>query len=263
MPSVDTILEKLTDGEATVNIKEFPNRLAFLRAVQVLDNTSYQLASDTVTDNRDITLNDATGLLVGDEIALILGNGSLNPSYYYGVIKVKTTNTLTMDTPVDIVYPAGTTEVYKLNTNLNLNATPGTPIVARTFNASSELELSIKRMLIHVTDDAAMDDTTFGGIPELNYGISLRKKNADGTFINYFNVTTNGELRELAYDVEYVDKAGPGLYGLGCRLTFTKMGSPIVLQEGEELQVILQDDLTGLSSLEIMFEGELIPLIRR
>ena len=86
----------------------------------------------------------------------------------------------------------------------------------------------------------------------------FRKENDDGTFTNYWNIKNNGEIGEMCYDKNYDDKAPAGLYGLTARLTFggqSKIGVVIRLTEGEELQLVVQDDLTGLESFRIMAEG--------
>ena len=84
----------------------------------------------------------------------------------------------------------------------------------------------------------------------------LRYKN--GEYRNLFNVKSNGELAAIAFDWEPRTVGGSGIDGFIFRLTFSgqeKLGAVQRIAPGEDLQLIIQDDLTGLVSLVATAEG--------
>ena len=120
-------------------------------------------------------------------------------------------------------------------------------------------QFEFSQLMIHLTDGGVMDDGMFGSIAGgLDNGVVLRKKNADGTYHNLWTARTNGELGHIAFDKVYDDKGPAGIYGLTVRTVFTNLGSTMLLDEGEKLELIVQDDLTDLSTFKIMAEGRFI-----
>jgi len=106
-----------------------------------------------------------------------------------------------------------------------------------------------------------MDDAKFGGITALSKGIVVRVK--DGYMKNIFYARSNNDLREQTFDVVYADKAPAGQYGLGCRRTFNgqeKNGVTIRLDgsSNDQLQIYLQDNLTGLTKMSIIAQGHVV-----
>lgn len=212
------------------------------------------LASNTIVGSYDIVVTAGHGLSANDEI-LITEDGS-NPRSYVGKIISVVTNTLTMDTPIDTVFTSAGAVVFQTIKEMNVDGSS----VASNFNITNgaEVDLHITRIIIHITDGTAMDDATFGGISALTRGIIFRQKFADGTYNNIFNVKTNGEFGELAYDKNYDDKAPAGVYGVTIRFTFgslEKHGTILKIKENEALELLIQDDLTDLTSFRIMAEG--------
>jgi hypothetical protein len=115
------------------------------------------------------------------------------------------------------------------------------------------------RLLIAITDGAAMDDGKFGGIPALVNGVALRATTASGRVVTYGNWKTNGDMVLDMFDVQYTDKAPAGENGLRGRWTFTK--SEVVAElDGDatpiqQLEVLIQDDLSELTSFHIKGQG--------
>ena len=60
-------------------------------------------------------------------------------------------------------------------------------------------------------------------------------------------------------DVPFFDGAGPqAVNGLSGRFTFTKLGSVIKLETGEELQLIIQDDLMQMTDFGVSIKVNII-----
>jgi hypothetical protein len=123
----------------------------------------------------------------------------------------------------------------------------------------------ITRIIIIIDDNSSMDDGKFGGANALTYGICFRHKNSK--YKNLFNFKKNSDLRINSYDVQYVDATlGPaGLYSLGCRKTNNgddKQGAVIRLYSefNDELQAIVQDDASVVTSIKILVQGHFADL---
>lgn len=213
---------------------------------------NYTLATTTTPESYEMELVNASGFVAG---SLIIVEERLNdePEIYYGVVLSVATNTLTLDRPIDGVFTSNAI-ITRENADLSVNGSV-TPIVFRYANRFEE-PISITRAMFNMVTSTDPDFDEFGNLPALTRGILLRKKNFDGTFTNFPAIKTNNRLQLLMYDVTFFDS---GLFatggGLSGRFTFTKLGNAVKLGKNEELQVLVQDDLTGLVSFEVVVEG--------
>ena len=58
------------------------------------------------------------------------------------------------------------------------------------------------------------------------------------------------------FDFSFFDPAFPqAVNGLSGRFTFEKLGSPVILEKGEEIQILVQDALQTITSFEAVVEG--------
>lgn len=169
-------------------------------------------------------------------------------------------NTITIDSPFEYAFtPAGACSYGTSNMNVNGSVTP------QIFRVSpgrlrDGISWDITRILIIITDDAAMDDGKFGALPALTNGCVFREINHITK--NIFNVKKNGDFRLQAYDLTYVDATlGPaGQYSLGVRRSFAGQDkSGVVLRlnsvTNDEFQMLVRDDLTGLVNFRIVVQG--------
>ena len=212
------------------------------------------LTADTVVDEYTISLASATGISAGDEIYLAQDHD--NPASFFAKVISVSTNTVTVDSPLDKVFSTTSNGAiaFKVTTNMAVDGSTTRQIFDITNGSSHEFEFH--RLIIHMSDGSAMDDGMLGGIAGgVDKGIILRVKYSDGTYHNLWNVKTNGEFGLIAYDQRYDDKAPSGTYGLTIKSTFSKLGGVVKLGLGEKLEVIIQDDLTDLTSLKMMAEG--------
>jgi hypothetical protein len=114
-------------------------------------------------------------------------------------------------------------------------------------------------MDLAISDGTAMDDATFGGIPALTRGLVFRHK--DGTYKNFFNVKSNGEFNLRATELNYSAKAPAGSFGMNVELAFPDHNGCAILLDGDtgdEMQMIIQDDLTGLTSFRATVSGHVV-----
>lgn len=245
-----------SNGAIPVNIQDQETRPFDTRVNQII-SSSYSLTVSPTVDSYNLTLNTTTGLIVGDTIAFIEQNGIAQ--IYFGEIEAINGNVITMDSPVPFNFTPSATSVFEFDNNLNKDGSITTQVFGLT-NFFDE-SLDITRFLFHCTDDSPMDDGTFCGGNELTRGMVLRKKLTNGNYINYWTIRTNGQWGELAYDKTYDAKAPSGLYGMTVRLTYAgqeKHGVVIRLEPNESIELLVQDDLTAITSAKLMVEGHFV-----
>lgn len=213
-----------------------------------------ELAVDAVIDEYTVQVVDGTSVVNGTYVCMQEGERAFQAQ----VISGGGTNTLTIDTPLDFSF---TTEASVSNRTPQLNVDGSvTPVIA-TLGPIPCNSWDITRVIMSMTHAASGDDGKFGGITALTNGIVLRKSNGDHHTI--FNAKTNGELRERMYDVTYNDKAPAGTYGTSTRRSFAgpdKNGVTIRLDgdKGDKLEILIQDDLTTLTSFRVVAQGHLV-----
>ena len=243
----------VTDGNLDVMVADQVTPPVIVYLNQVDCNTT--IVSNFSIGSYTVKIADAAGADVGDYVGIFNTNGA---RYYAGSVLAVSGTTITMDTPSDFDFVVG--DVFQCGTKeMNVDGSTTNQLFSLRADPSLAFTVDITRIIIHITDQSAMDDAKFGGIAALTRGIVLRRK--DGIYQNIFNVKSNGEFGELAFDKVYDDKAPAGFYGFSCRLTFAgqnKMGVAIRLGPDDDLQLIVQDDLTGLDSFRIIAEGHIV-----
>jgi hypothetical protein len=218
--------------------------------------SSFTLSADTVASTLTVLVYtfEATvghGIAPLDEIILLDIVG--NKEFYATVISVAT-DTITVDRPIDNLFPSATSLARIVNSNMAVDGS-GTPRIF-TVRAGSK-PIDITRIIIAMTDQTSMDDAKFGGLSALAKGFVFRA--IDGFNKVVFNFKTNGEIAGYCYDVRYSDKAPSGFFGLTARITFagqSKHGVALrVSTFTDALQWIVQDDLTDLDTLRVAAQG--------
>lgn len=220
---------------------------------------SSTLAIGASLDEYTITVTSGTGFVIGQYLSIF--NVNENRFYLANILDVAT-NVLTLDTPIDFDFPVGSF-VTGGNKNMNVDGSV-VPVVFGVRNTDEQIgsEFDITRIIIHCECDTAVDSSKFGDIVGgLTKGIVLRK--VDGVTRNIFNAKTNGDLKNMMYDLDIEVASNPtqGQDGFTGRMTFggqSKMGVVIRLSQGEDLNLIIQDDLSSLLKLEIICEGHVV-----
>jgi len=222
---------------------------------------SNTLAIAAVLDEYTIQVTSSAGMTVGNHIRII------NPAtdrFYAGTIRVIATNVITLDSPLDFAFPAGS-QVTWSNINLAVNGSV-TPVHfhLRTGTPSIPSSVDITRVTLVCECASAVDLSKFGDLTALSKGIVFRKYNGEtGETKNIFNVKANKDLVALAYDWTPFVASNPalGVDGFSWRLTFNgqeKMGIVLRVFQDGQLGMIVQDDLSGLTSLMCIVEGHIV-----
>jgi hypothetical protein len=221
------------------------------------DTGSITLASSGSIGDTIITLVAGHGVVAGDIICLIEGD-----RWYQGIATNVATNVISLTSPLDYAYTAGAT-CHKGNVNANVNGAV-TPVVFHIAPPSG-VQWDITLLTFTIIDNAVMASNTFGGLSSLTNGIQMRIKN--GIYHNIFNARNNGELwARCAMPADPYDPKPPaGAYGFRCLRKFGGQGNTGVVfrldgDDNDEMQLIIQDDLTGLINFFVLAQGHKVDL---
>lgn len=236
--SGSSILEE--GSKVPVSVQDQTTDIIDVYMMRMLNNVT--IAVNTSIGDRNVTLEAGHGFSVNDWVCF----QEDNRLYQAQAIAVNG-DIITFDTPLDYAF---TSNAFGCRSNINMNVDGSvTPIIFRIKPRSEHFNLSwdVTRVICHITDNNDMDDSLFGSRTSLTNGFLLRKK--DGDYKNLFNVKTNGQFAEIAYDVAYDSRAPAGQYGFRVRKTWAgqdKSGVVIRLEprKDDELQALVQDDLT-------------------
>ncbi len=210
------------------------------------------------------TVASATGIVPGSYLVLFHPD-SIRFSQFYCVSVVD--ETVTVDSPIDFEYPVGTyLDIGTTELSVNGSVTPqvfglrglGTP-------QGIAISVNITRLIFTCLASSTIDLSLFGNIAALTRGLLVRKRATSNW--NILNVKSNQQLTGVMfdYDVYVADNPSHGVDGFTGRLTFgghSKMGVVQQLAIGEDLEVIIQDNLSAITSLTVMAEGHIVDPIK-
>ena len=233
-----------------------PNFYLFFNQAKTTPTT---LTSAVAIGDNSFVVASATGWAVGDYAGVFYG--AENRYFFANVLAVSGT-TITVNIPFDYAFPVG---AFAIPTNKNL-AVDGsvTPQVfsLRGAGTGSDLTVDVTRIMIRMVTDGAPDLTKLGDIVGgVTNGVVIRR--VDGDYRNLFGFRNNAGLGIVAYDLTFYDASNPaqGQNGLLARCTFSgqeKTGVAVRLAPGEELQAVIQDDLTDIIQFNIMAQGHIV-----
>ena len=225
---------------------------------QVTNSTT--LNGAVAVDDRTIVVTSATGISVGSYI-ILFDPASVRFSTFYATVVAGTT--ITLDSPIDFAYPDGTFVDVAI-TDLSVNGASTSQVFGLRGTGTPpgvELTMHVTRIIFQMITGSAVDLSLFGNISKLTNGLLLRTRN--GKYKNVFNVKDNAEIAGVMYDWNPFAATNPvqGIDGFVSRLTFGspgKIGVVIHLPIGEDLEVHVQDDLTGITSFKMWAEGHIV-----
>lgn len=125
-------------------------------------------------------------------------------------------------------------------------------------DANSTLELH--RMIVSYQDEGGGNVSEYGNLnAALSTGILVQVRGRNGTTVKLDlldgeTITQNGDWARYCYDANRIDW-GAGLDLFVVRWTFAKSGEPLILEPGQRLSMVIQDDLTNLSNHYALVQG--------
>jgi hypothetical protein len=228
--------------------------------------TNTQLTNAVAVNDYQITVdNIGVADLVINNYCVLFDPVSTRFSQFY--ITGIAGNVIALDRLIDFDYPAGTfVDIGTTNmANAGIGASLANPVIFGLRGPGSplpgvDITFDVTRLMFGSTTDLAVDLSTFCDIPALTNGLTFRRR--DGLVRNIFNIKSNGALKLLAYDWTPYSSTNPnqGQDGMGARLTFAgqnKIGVAIRLPLGDDLEVVITDDLSDIASLYVIAEGHI------
>jgi hypothetical protein len=260
---------QITDGTGSVTLEpngSLPVTLQDQDTPSVI--TKFSILEQSTTTTGAVAIGDyvlpvtsATGIAAGKYLS-IFDPASIRFSNFQ-VVSVASLN-VTVDSPMDFAYPSGS-YVDVQESNLAVNGSV-TPVVAGIRNNAGgvpppgiALSVDITRLIFHCITTSAVDLSLFGNLATLTNGLVCRKR--DGTYHNIFNVKNNGEWAGIMYDFTIHAASPHGVDGFIGRITFAgqnKMGVVQRLDINEDLEIIIQDNISTITLLEIVAEGSVV-----
>ena len=206
------------------------------------------------------SVTDITDVDGGTYLGIFSGTSAEGRFYFANVLNITGTGpyVLELDTPLDFAYESGD-PVIATTRDLNVDGSGTSQTFSVMNQSNSPITVDITRIMFNMTLSTSGDDGKFGNLSALTKGLVFRRTNGDTR--NIFNIKTNGELRGLCFDLTYpLRSGGTGDFGMGARYSFAgpdKHDVALRLEPGDSLDIIIQDNLTGLGQYRIVAPGNI------
>ena len=236
--------------DASIQDSTSPEIIANFSNIAVETTLSAEVG-DISTFVTDITVTSAVGFVVGQYVSIF---SIPSNRFYLGEVLAINGSVISLDTPLDFNHPIGAF-VTGGNRNMNVNGSVTPQIFGiRNTEATIGAAFDITRLMVYGETNALGTLEKFGDIAGgLTKGVVLRK--VDGDYKNIINWKTNGDMSNTMYDFKFVAAAAQAQDGFVGRFTLAKLGSVVRLNPGEDLQCVVQDDLSSLSGFYIQAQG--------
>lgn len=141
--------------------------------------------------------------------------------------------------------------------NGNIDCTGDYSVTPASFRTNISSEWECHRVIVQIQDSGTFDADLYGNGVELTNGIRIYHKDASGTILEEltaFPILSNGDWEGHCFDYNYLDIGNGDNVG-AVRWTFQKHGKPIFIDDGEYMEIYLNDNFSGLSKHRYTFEG--------
>lgn len=272
----DRKIEFTTENDVPVTLRDANGRVLELEEnssvpVTLQDQTTpivivplHQLKSATtlltpaVIDTYSFDVTDTTNFTDGSLIAIT--DLDAIQVYFGKQIGTPVGNTITVDRPLDFTFASGK-YITTNNDDMSVNGSVTTQTFGLRQGVEDGLAITVDvvrvMLVIYTTTTPTLSD--FGDISGgITNGVTLRKR--DGNRVNIFNMKDNGDFAGYAYDIEFLSAIGGGQDGVHGRLTFggqSKMGVVVRVAPDEDIEMIINDDLTTLERFNLIPEGSI------
>jgi len=257
---LETFLNGKLGGQVVIDafIQDSTAPLMVVKASALVTETTTSVL--LAKDDYDINVVSAAGFVIGQYLTIY--NQDENRVFFSSILGIAGL-VITLDTPLDFEYPIGSfVSVGDANMNADGSIVPKIFGIRNPTGVDVPFELDITRIIFKCLTTGTNDLSKFGDIiGGLVRGIVLRR--VDGEYRNIFNAKTNGDLKNLMYDFDIQAVSGNQQDGFTCRITFSgqeKFGSVIRIGQNEDLQLVIQDDLSTLTRFTMIAEGSQVTI---
>jgi len=239
--------------EVDAVIQDSTSPLFIVKASHLITETT--LTTQTAKEDYIINVTSAASFVVGQYLTIY--NVAEDRVFFSEILDINTL-AITLDTPLDFEFAIGSVvSVGDNNMNVDGSVTPVIYGIRNPTTADIPSSVDITRLMFKCLTSSAVDLSQFGNIAGgLLRGVVVRR--VDGTYQNVFNAKTNADLKNIMFDFDIEVASGNQQNGFTGRLTFAgqnKMGAVIRIGPDEDLQIVIQDDLTSLDRFIIVAEG--------
>lgn len=90
------------------------------------------------------------------------------------------------------------------------------------------------------------------------YGIYLEQVKASGLILPHWTIQSNSDFELKVDNLKYSTKAPSGFYGVSSAWKLSEVGVTIRLEPGDTLNLVIQDDLSGLATFKCWLYGHTV-----
>jgi len=220
-----------------------------------LNGTPTTLTATATAGTNSITVASTAGIVVGTSLK-IFNAAQTTAEFKFPKVLVIVGLVLTLDHPLDNSYASGDS-VLPVTVSMNVVGTLASPIIFRAGPPALPVTFHVARLLVTMTDATAGDMGTFGGMAALTNGIVFRVRRG-GNFSTLGVWRSNEDLASSLFDVRFDTRAGGGgTYGVTACIDLLALRAGIELEgtSGDRLEILVQDNLTGLLNLKVIAQG--------
>lgn len=223
-----------------LNIQGAPTTL--LNAITTVDPTTFVYTFDVV-ESGDMSVGDFVGIFID----------STMERFFFAEINAISSGTgnatITVDTPLDFNFPAGST-VASFIRSMNVDGST-TPVIFQVeIGPASNEMIHVTRLMLQMKTDDPVSLAKFGDLAKLAMGLVLRKVTNEGVIQNIWTIKDNAQLALYSGPADWIPYAAlnpvQGQDGMSWRYTLNgpdKHGVVVELNAGDKLQLVVQDDL--------------------
>lgn len=225
----------------------------------ISNGASTTLVDLAVVDTYTIRVADPANYSIDD---LVIINDPV--ATYVGHVLIVVGDVITLDSLINFAYPTGS-PVESRSHHMTVNGSI-TPVIFETYIQQGTIisQINVSRLLMQCLTTNDVDLSKFGDVVGgLTRGLLLRIISTEIETSNIWNVKTNGELALLSIDwfPQSAQNPNQGQNGFLCRYSWggdDKHGIIYPVHIGDKIELIVQDDLTSLLELDIIYEGNFL-----
>jgi len=241
------------DSAIDVHLADVHDR-GFNRRFRRLPGTSTTFAANAAAGATAITVASAAGFAIGNHLEI---SSATAEEIVLPVITNIAGAVITLNQPLDNAYLIGDS-VALATVDMSVLGTLGAPVSYVVAPNAGDI-WHLVRINIEMTHTSAGDNGLFGNLAALTNGVILRVFNGGtGLYSTVTNWRSNSDMVTDFYNVTYAARSGGGgAFGTNGQFSILNSGSIIVLDgdNGDFMEVLIQDDLTGLSTYVIKAQG--------
>lgn len=227
----------------------------------IQQQTGITLTADASEGDRVVSVSASHGFVAGSYLAL-----SKPSRVYIGYVVSVNVNDITLDRLIPEDFLAVETSIIRGTDQLNVTGTAGSPITAWMSALGYSGKFDLTNIVIAMTSTNLPAWDNYGDLATLTYGCTLRVVYDKGMptqrIVNLCNIKSNSHLAQMSDSLEIFDETKPfGVNGLIARLGFggqEKRGVVIRLGGTDELEYVIQDDLSTLLEHRVMVRGHVV-----